>query len=773
MICVSIGRGRHQQMIAEHGRLVTEGIPLVELRLDFIRREVNIKRLLENRPGPVIVTCRRESEGGQWKGTEEQRLVLLRAAIVAGSDYVDLESDVAGRIPRFGPTKRIISCHNFHETPTDLASLHAQLCAHDPDIVKLATAANCPHDNLRMLKLIEGSARPTVAFCLGEMGLSSRLLCGKFGAPFTYAAFSPERSMAPGQISYKTLRELYNYDEISADTAVYGVVADPVAHSHSPVIHNAAFRACQLNCVYLPFRVPVEDLNPFLEDAAAFGVRGLSVTIPHKEAALAKCDRVDGAVRGIGAVNTLMFDEGHITGFNTDYRAAMNCLDLRLNTEERSKPLAGRVASVLGAGGVARAFVFGLHRRGADVVVTSRKAEKADRLAKAMKARHVPWERRLGVKADVIVNATPVGMHPNVDETPFDMHSLRPNTIVFETVYNPEQTLFYKQARQRQCRVISGVEMFIAQAALQFRIFTGQDAPVEVMHEQLRRTTGAAQLRIVVNSGQIGDNCFPFVAKITVRRTNIRPGTFHPVNSQKESIMAPFNHPNIWQLTWACWLSLVATGVAQDALSLFHRGYYLQHEAHDLPQALDAYDQALAAGAGAGLQAQIRDQIGAISEDIASRDLAGLMPPETIIYAEISQPGRHMEQLIRGMGLAGRSPETPPEAVTIPLGNGLIMSSDFQISPALLRELGKAQGMALGITGINPRGPEGVLIIHPGESDIVRGLIETGLQVVPHEEAVAGFPTFSFQGRDLVCAHPFAGLLRFQSGPDRTQYRSH
>ena len=220
-----------------------------------------------------------------------------------------------------------------------------------------------------------------------------------------------------------------------------------MAHSHSPIIHNAAFRACELNSVYLPFRVPVEDLHDFLQDAVALGVRGLSVTIPHKEAALAKCDRVDGAVKGIGAVNTLMFDEGHITGYNTDYRAAMNCLDLRLNTEERAKPLAGRMALVLGAGGVARAFVFGLLRRGADVVVSSRTVEKAERFAKAMKARHVPWERRQAVKADVIVNATPMGMHPNVDETPFDMHSLRPNTIVFETVYNPEQTLFYKAGK--------------------------------------------------------------------------------------------------------------------------------------------------------------------------------------------------------------------------------------------------------------------------------------------------------------------------------------
>jgi len=171
----------------------------------------------------------------------------------------------------------------------------------------------------------------------------------------------------------------------------------------------------------------------------------------------------------------------------------MNCIDTRLRTEERARPLAGRVALVLGAGGAARAFVFGLIRRGADVVVSSRTTEKAERLARALKARSISWDMRHMVKADVIVNATPIGMHPNVDESPLDLHSLRPNTIVFDTVYNPEQTLLYKQARERQCKVISGVEMFVGQAALQFRIFTGLDAPIEVMHEQLRRATGAAR----------------------------------------------------------------------------------------------------------------------------------------------------------------------------------------------------------------------------------------------------------------------------------------
>ncbi len=157
MICVSIARGRHRHMIAEHRHLVQQGAKLVELRLDYINGEVNLKRLLADRPSPVVITCRREQDGGKFSGSEEQRLMLLRSAIAEGVEYVDLEDDVAGLIPRYGKTKRIISLHDFRKTPDDLDEIHDRLAAHDADIVKFATMANQPHDNLRMLQLVRDS----------------------------------------------------------------------------------------------------------------------------------------------------------------------------------------------------------------------------------------------------------------------------------------------------------------------------------------------------------------------------------------------------------------------------------------------------------------------------------------------------------------------------------------------------------------------------------------------------------------------------------------
>ena len=243
MICVGIARGRHRHMIAEHKHLADNGIGLVELRVDYIQGPVQIKRLLTDRPCPVIVTCRRDSEGGRWEQSEEARLLLLRTAIVEGADYVDLEDDIAAKVPRYGKTKRIVSHHDFGKTPSDLTQLHKRLAAMDADIVKIATMANHPTDNLRMLELVRASKVPTVGLCMGDIGVPTRILGGRAGAPFTFATYQEDRVLAPGQIGWRQMREVYRYDAITETTRIYGVVADPVAHSLSPVVHNAALAA--------------------------------------------------------------------------------------------------------------------------------------------------------------------------------------------------------------------------------------------------------------------------------------------------------------------------------------------------------------------------------------------------------------------------------------------------------------------------------------------------------------------------------------------------
>jgi len=493
LLCVTIGRGRHRAMIAEHKHLAEQGCKLVELRLDFLVTEPNLKRLLPERPCPVIVTCRREKDGGRWVQGETERMMLLRQAIAAGVEYVDLEEDIAAQIPRFGKTKRVISYHNFQETPEDLTHLHARLSELDADVVKIATMAHDPHDNLRVMRLMRTSRVPTIAICMGEFGQPSRILAGKFGAPFSYATFSAERTMAPGQLSYEQMKEVYHYEKINPDTEVYTVIADPVAHSLSPHIHNAAFEAAGLNKVYVPFRVRPEDLGQFLSDCRELAVKGVSVTIPHKEEILKYKSKCDEQTDEIGASNTLVFKDEDRIAYNTDYRAAMNSIDTQFGGDETNSGLRTKSALVLGAGGVARAIVVGLRRRRAAITVTSRKLDRADDLARFCGGQSVPWELREGVNPDLVINCTPVGMHPNVDESPLAVSQLRRDMVVFDTVYNPEQTLLLKQAREAGCTVITGVDMFVGQAGLQYKLFTGEDPNVDLMRQVVRRTISAVR----------------------------------------------------------------------------------------------------------------------------------------------------------------------------------------------------------------------------------------------------------------------------------------
>jgi 3-dehydroquinate dehydratase/shikimate dehydrogenase len=495
MICVSIGRGRHRHIIAEHRHMVELGARLVELRLDYIAGPVNVRRLIADRPSPVIITCRRPADGGKWQGSEEQRTLLLRTAIAEGVEYVDLEDDVAASVPRFGKTKRIVSFHDFRKTPDDLDAIHRRLTQCDADIVKIATMINHPGDNVRLLNVTRRAKVPTIGMGMGDIGVPTRILAGKFGSPITYATFSQDRALAPGQLGFEQMVNVFRYDQINAETEVYGVVADPIGHSLSPLIHNAAFAHLGMNRVYVPFRVPREDLGRFVDDAPALGIRGLSVTIPHKEEVIKKLTAVDDAVRGIGAANTVILDGAARRGYNTDYYAAMRSLEKALEVSAgEEKPLAGKTALVMGCGGAGAAIAYGLVRRGAHVLLSDIAGRKAELMAERFGCVAVDWADRHKANPDILMNCTPVGMHPNVDETPYEKHHLRPSMVVFDAVYNPENTLFIKEARSRNCTVVTGVEMFVRQACMQFKYFTGQDGPAELMRDVIRRTIGAAKM---------------------------------------------------------------------------------------------------------------------------------------------------------------------------------------------------------------------------------------------------------------------------------------
>jgi len=474
---------------------VEAGADTVECRLDYLDPppdEDQLERLLADAPADVIVTNRPAEQGGRWDGPEPPRLRVLRDAAELGPAFVDLEME-ADREELPARAAVIASYHDFRECPANLDVLVSKLSSTGAAVCKIAYQATGPEDALKAFDVLRACPRPTIALAMGEHGVMSRILAGKFGAFGTFAALAAGQESAPGQPTLAEMRQLYRWDAINEHTEVYGVIGCPVGHSMSPAIHNAAFGAAGLNAVYVPIRVEpgAENFNRFMDALLArpwTDFRGLSVTIPHKESALAYvgAENCDQLARKIGAVNTIsILPDGRLYGDNTDYAAAIDALCGKMAIQRTD--LAARGVAVLGAGGAARALVAALAHHGANVTVYNRTVERAETLAAEFDGhngacRAQPLSNAAATDCQVIINCTPIGMHPNVGDCPLE--GIPPAVqVVFDTIYNPVETKLLAMAKAADRITVSGVEMFVNQAVAQFEQWTKTPAP----REQMRR----------------------------------------------------------------------------------------------------------------------------------------------------------------------------------------------------------------------------------------------------------------------------------------------
>jgi len=354
------------------------------------------------------------------------------------------------------------------------------------DYYKVVSTATTLADNVTMMKFLQTKSdkQAMVGLCMGEQGIISRVLSVRAGSAFTFAAVDPRIGLktAPGQVSSRDLRSIYRIEQVDAATRVYGVAGDPIEHSLSPVIMNTALRRENVNGVYLPLHA--KTLKDLMQCVRGIPLHGLSVTMPYKQAILPYLDNTDAHTAKIGACNTVVRgQEGKLYGFNTDIAGVVRPLEQRL-TLEKAKVL------VLGAGGAARAAVFGVKERGAEVWVLNRTSGKGQKLARQAKAHTIKRTELKKVNFDVIVNATPVGMG-NTRDCPLKDEEIQAK-VVFDMVYDPVETHLLQVARAKGMAVIPGVEMFVQQAARQFEIWTGKPAPAGDM---LRAVTIALQER--------------------------------------------------------------------------------------------------------------------------------------------------------------------------------------------------------------------------------------------------------------------------------------
>jgi len=259
---------------------------------------------------------------------------------------------------------------------------------------------------------------------------------------------------------------------IDADTSLFGLIGNPVTHSLSPVMHNQAFAAAGYNGAYLAFRVT--DPAAAIKGIRALNLKGVSVTLPHKVAVMEYLDEVDETAARIGAVNTIVNNQGRLIGYNTDCPGALQALRTRTSIKDKS-------VALIGAGGAARAIGFGLMAAGGRVTILNRTRVAGERLAMDLQAEFVPLNNWQPNRYEILINTTSVGMHPETDETPIAKKGLLKEMVVMDIVYNPIKTRLLKEAEAKKCRIITGVAMFVFQGAHQFDLWTGQKAPVDVM----------------------------------------------------------------------------------------------------------------------------------------------------------------------------------------------------------------------------------------------------------------------------------------------------
>ncbi len=480
MICIPIIAGSAEDTVSEMAS-VSRYADIVELRIDYIpelqNAETCIEASLKSKTKPVIITNRPEREGGKFNGNEQDRLLLLQKAIELGADYVDVEYDSIQQITRRNSSKIIISHHNFKETPHNLSKIYNDICQYNPDIVKIVTYANDITDNIRMFELLESANVPTISFCMGELGYISRILTGRFGGFLTFASLEKGKESAPGQLTVNELTKIYHFREINRETKLYGIIGNPVSHSMSPAIHNAAFVEKGLNNVYVPLKI--KDIGTFMRECRKIGFHGFSVTIPHKESVLPFLDDIDHTARKIGAINTIVNQNDRFTGYNTDCMAAV--IGLEYSLKEANDTLNNKKISIIGAGGAARAIAFGLKEKGCDITIFNRTIERAEKLSSEVKCRFESLEEIHKLTSDILINTTSIGMFPNIDQTPVPDSILKEGMIVFDAVYNPIETRLLRDAEKKGCHTVNGLSMFINQAAEQFRLWTDIDPPVELM----------------------------------------------------------------------------------------------------------------------------------------------------------------------------------------------------------------------------------------------------------------------------------------------------
>ena len=514
MICVSITDPTQEEAL----RAIEKSAPLVdalELRMDLIAGG-NLPQLLAaarraSESIKVIVTCRRPEEAmppvhaGSTRRKKAlsgaAKMKLLKEAMTLRADFVDIElaegEETIRALQRHrdrqkSGTEIIVSWHDVTGTPVvaRLKEIFRACEALKPDVIKIVTLAQKHEDNLKVLSLIpyaQSHHQKIITMCMGEKGKISRATAPLLGSVLGFATLPWSKASAPGQLSVKAMRRIRQLlvetekpQAISAPSSEalnFVLLGNPVRHSLSPVMHNAALADMKINGHYTAFCV--RDAGEAIAGIRGMNIRGASVTIPLKTEVMEYLDDIDPDALALGAVNTIVNDGGKLIGYNTDWLGLIQAI-------KNKTSIAGKTVAILGAGGTARAAAYGMIRGGGQPIIVNRTEDRGRQLARRFDCPFYPLAEIEHVSAEMLINTTSVGLYPQVNQSPVDAKCLSRFEYVVDVIYNPLVTRLLCEARAKGCKIISGLDMFVLQGAGQLKLWTGKDAPLKLMGKTVR-----------------------------------------------------------------------------------------------------------------------------------------------------------------------------------------------------------------------------------------------------------------------------------------------
>jgi shikimate dehydrogenase/3-dehydroquinate dehydratase type I len=476
MICASIVEADIEAAIRAAKEAERRRADLVEIRFDLMDSISEDLSPFEELGVPTIATLRIEEQGGRFTGTPEQRLAFFERA-VEHFDLIDLElgsqilPDLRGRGARI-----ICSSHHF-DPGASVKEILDLLEKEDCDLVKGAFMVNSISDLHAILvasRVLMERGKDFILIGMGELGAITRIRTCELGCSFTYASLEKGKEAAPGQLDLMTLRGL-------SRGMITGITGYPLSHSLSPELHQAAFEHLDISGSYLKFPADPGELDKLLEIMRELRIRGINVTIPHKESIIPLLDEVDDTARRVGAVNTVVNQDGRLVGLNTDIDGVAGTFSSAGISPKEKRAL------ILGAGGAAKACCAFLAESGTSLSVVNRSRERAEKLAEQFPGTDVlSKEEALKAEFDIVINCTPLGMKGFPDELPIDPGIFHEGQFVMDAIYNPPKTRFLVEAERKGALTRSGIEMLIYQALSAFEVWTGLSPPYEVMARVIR-----------------------------------------------------------------------------------------------------------------------------------------------------------------------------------------------------------------------------------------------------------------------------------------------